>query len=334
MKKKLSLIALFVALSVFAASSAFAAAASKEGWPDQLKFSAGPPGGNWFALGSALADMWSKNTIPVTSSSGGGVSNIINCDRGKGDFGFSQTSLLGAAIKGEQDFEGNPAKGASILANLYTQYAYFIMNKSFAEKNGIKTVGDIFTKKIPVRMCTLKPGTSSEFIFKSLFLKGYNITYDDIKNMGGSVEFASYEGGADLMADGHIDLLSFCVGKVASIVMNVESNADVVVLEVDQPALDALSAAYGTVTFTVDAGIYKSVTAPVKTVGDYTCIVVRDNIPDTLAYELCKSMWEHKSELAQAVKDIDELSPDTAIPDGVQMQAGARKFWEELRAAK
>ena len=344
-KKFVSLL-LLAALFALASAPAFAGAASKEGWPEQLKFSAGPPGGNWFALGSTLSDMWSKNTIPVTSSSGGGVSNIINCDRGRGDFGFSNTSILGAAIKGEQDFEGRATKNATILANLYTQYTYFIMNKDFAEKHQIKTFGDILTKKIPTRMATLKPGTGSEFVFKSLLAKGYNTNYDALKEMGCSIEFASYEGGADLMADGHLDLFVFSVGKIASIVMNIESNTDIVCLDVDQPALDALAvcldvdqpaldalaAAYGTVTFTIEPGIYKSVTKPVKTVGDYTCIVVRDNLPDTLAYELCKSMWEHKTELAQAVKDIDELTPQIAIPDGVPMQAGAKKYWEELHA--
>ena len=330
--RKFMSLALLVSLLVFSSAAAFAEPASKEGWPDQLKFSAGPPGGNWFALGSTLSDMWTKNTIPVTSSSGGGVSNIINCDRGRGDFGFSNTSILGAAIKGEQDFEGRATKNATILANLYTQYTYFVMNKNFAEKNGIKTFGDIITKKIPTRIATLKPGTGSEFVFKSLLAKGYDMNYDKLKEFGCSVEFASYEGGADLMADGHLDLFVFSVGKIASIVMNIESNTDIVCLDVDQPALDALAKAYGTVTFTIEPGIYKSVTKPVKTVGDYTCIVVRDNIPDTLAYELCKAMWEHKAELAKAVIDIDELTPEIAVPEGVPTQAGAKKYWDELRA--
>lgn len=309
-----------------------AAPAPKEGWPQQLKFMAGPPGGNWFALGSALADMWTKEVIPVTSSSGGGVSNIINADRNKGDLGFSVTSLLGAAIKGEQDFEGRATKNATILANLYTQYTYFIMRKDFAEKNNITTLGDIFERKIPVKMATLKPGTSSEFVVKSLFMKGYGVTYDDIKKMGGSMEFASYEGGADLMADGHIDLFIFSVGKIASIVMNIESNTEIVCLPVEDSALKALADAYGTVTLTVEPGIYKSVTKPVKTVGDYTCLVVRDDIPDSLAYDLCKALWENKPNLAKAVKDIDELNPEIAVPDGVPMQKGALKYWEEMRA--
>ncbi|MDO4559599.1 MAG: TAXI family TRAP transporter solute-binding subunit [bacterium] len=330
--KKLAVFLLFVSLLAVAAAPATAAPAPKAGWPAQLKFMAGPPGGNWFALGSALADMWSKNTISVTSSTGGGVSNIINANVHKGDFGFSVTSLLGAAIKGEQDFMGRPAKNAAILANLYTQYTYFIMRKDFAAKNKITKLGDIFDKKIPVKMATLKPGTSSEFVVKSLFMKGYGVTYKDIKKMGGSMEFASYEGGADLIADGHIDLFIFSVGKVASIVMNIESKADIVCLPVDDSALKALSDAYGTVTFTIDPGIYKSVKKPVKTVGDYTCIVVRNDIPDTLAYDLCKTLWENKANLAKAVKDIDELTPQIAVPQGVPTQAGALKYWKELQA--
>ncbi|MDD2351638.1 MAG: TAXI family TRAP transporter solute-binding subunit [Synergistaceae bacterium] len=329
--KKLLIFILLVALIAFAAAPVFAAPAPKDGWPSQLKFMSGPPGGNWFALGSAFADLWSKNVLQTTSSSGGGVSNIINADVKKGDFGFSVTSLLGAAIKGEQDFLGRATKNSVIMANLYTQYTYFIMRKDFAEKNKITKLGDIFDKKIPVRMATLKPGTASEFVVKSLFMKAYGVTYKDIKKMGGSMEFASYDGGADLLADNHLDMFVFSVGRVASIVMNIESNTEIVILPVDDSALKALSDAYGTTTFTVEPGIYKSVKKPIKTVGDYTCIVVRKDLPDDLVYDLCKSLWTNKPSLAKAVKDIDELNPKTAVAAGVPTHPGAVKFWKEAK---
>lgn len=327
--KKLAFLMIFAVLLSFAAAPA--SAAPKEGWPKQVKFMAGPPGGNWFALGSALADMWSKNVVQTTSSTGGGVSNIINADVKKGDLGFSVTSLLGAAIKGEQDFQGRKTNNSVIMANLYTQYTYFIARKDFVNKHNIKSLGDIFDKKIPTRMATLKPGTASEFVVKSLFQKGYGVDYKAIKAMGGSMEFSSYEGGADLMADNHIDLFAFSVGKVASIVMNIESTTDVVILPVEDKALKALADAYGTVTFTVEPGIYKSVTKPVKTVGDYTSIVIRKDLPDDFVYELCKSMWANKASLAKAVKDIDELSPKIAVPSGVPIHPGAAKFWKEAK---
>lgn len=327
--KKLAFLMIFAVLLSFAAAPA--SAAPKEGWPKQVKFMAGPPGGNWFALGSALADMWSKNVVQTTSSTGGGVSNIINADVKKGDLGFSVTSLLGAAIKGEQDFQGRKTNNSVIMANLYTQYTYFIARKDFVNKHNIKSLGDIFDKKIPTRMATLKPGTASEFVVKSLFQKGYGVDYKAIKAMGGSMEFSSYEGGADLMADNHIDLFAFSVGKVASIVMNIESTTDVVILPVEDKALKALADAYGTVTFTVEPGIYKSVTKPVKTVGDYTSIVIRKDLPDDFVYELCKAMWANKANLAKAVKDIDELSPKIAVPSGVPIHPGAARFWKEAK---
>ena len=308
----------------------------KTGWPSQLRFMAGPPGGNWFALGTALSEMWTGNGLPqTTSSSGGGVANILNAHAKRGDLGFSVTSLLGAALKGEADFNGRVVNNAVIMTNLYTQYTYFIMRKDFAVKNGIKSVEDIIAKKLPMRFATLKPGTSSEFVVNALFNKGYGFDYKKtFKDWGGSVEYASYEGGADLLADNHLDCFAFSVGKIASVVMNIESQLDIVLLPVGQDALDKLADAYGTVTLTIDPGIYKSVpegAEPVKAVGDYTCIVIRKDLPESLVYELNKAIWEHKDALVAAVRDMAELEPSIALPEKVPAHEGSVKFWSELK---
>ena len=324
---------LFAFIVVFAFSALPATAADKTGWPDQLRFMAGPPGGNWFALGTALADMWTNSDLPqTTSSTGGGVANIINAGSGKGDLGFSVTSLLGAAIKGEADFEGKSVKNAVIMSNLYTQYTYFVIRKDYAQKNDVKSVGDIIKKQLPIRFATLKPGTASEFVVNALFNKGYNINYkDEFKKWGGSIEYASYEGGADLLADNHLDCFAFSVGKIASIVMNIESKVDILLLPVEQEALDALSEAYGTVTFTIEPGQYKSVTEPVKAVGDYTCIVIREDLPESLVYELNKAIWANKAALEAAVKDMSELEPAIALPTTLPAHPGSVKFWKEVQ---
>ena len=338
MKKSFRFAALVLtALSVLSAP-VMAAGVDKTGWPDQLRFMAGPPGGNWFALGTALSEMWTAAGLPqTTSSSGGGVANIVNANTRKGDLGFSVTSMVGAATQeGGVDFtKGKKMENTVLMANLYTQYTYFIMRKDFAEKNEIKSVEDIIAKKLPMRFATLKPGTSSEFVVKALFEKGYGFDYKKtFESWGGSVEYASYEGGADLLADNHLDCFAFSVGKIASIVMNIESKLDVVLLPVGQEALDKLSDAYGTVTFTVDPGIYKSVpegAEPVKVVGDYTCIVVRKDLPESLVYELNKAIWEHKDTLIAAVKDVAELNPATATSDKVPTHPGSVSYWSSLK---
>ena len=325
--KRRVLLLLALALVVSFSGTAFAA---KEGWPDQLRFMAGPPGGNWFALGGALADMWTKEVLQTTSSTGGGVANVVNTDNTKGDLGFSVTSFVGAAGKGEDPFKA-PAKNAVVMSNLYTQFTYFIMRKDYAEQHGIKTLGDFVAKKLPVRFATLKPGTASEVTIRALFKKGYDIGWDDIRGWGGKVEFASYEDGANLLADNHLDIFAFSVGRVASIVMQIENQVDVLLLPVEQSALDDLAAAYGTETFMIEPGIYKSVTEPTPTVGDYTCVVIRKDLPEDLVYELSKALWANRDSLAQAVKDIAELDPKMALPASVESHPGAVRFWKELK---
>ena len=314
--------ALFLAMS-FTAGTCFA-----QDNPDQLRFMAGPPGGNWFALGGALGDMWSKNVIQTTSGTGGGVSNIVNVDRDKGDFGLTVASVLGAAQKGEAAFK-KPMNNAVNMANLYRQYTYFIIRKDYAEKNGIKTLGDIIDKKLPIRMATLKPGTSSEFVIRSIFEKGWGADWKDVKKWGGSVEFASYSDGAGLLADNHLDMFAFAVGRAASIVMKIESQTDIMILPVDKKARDAMSEAYGTTTFNVDKTVYKSVTTDIPVVGDYTCIVVKKGLSEKLVYDLSKTLWDNKDNIAESVKDVGEMKAEEAVSKGIKSHPGAEKFWKE-----
>lgn len=323
LKKKL--MAFCLAVGVMAGSAAFGDA------PSQLRFMAGPPGGNWFALGGALADAWTASGLPTTSVTGGAVANIINANNNKGELGFSNTSMVAVAQKGEEPFKG-ALSNAQVMANLYTQYTYFIARKDFATKYGIKTVEDLVNKKVPTRFATLKTGTGSEFMVNGLFKHAFGLDYRKaFKDWGGSVEYASYSGGADLLADNHLDVFAFSVGKIASIVMQIESQTDIVVLGVGPESMTKLSEHLGTVPFTVEPGIYKSVTEPVPVIGDYTCIVVRGNLDEDVVYKLCKDMYEHKDNLAKAVVDMQELTPDQAVPQApIVTHPGAVKYWTEV----
>ena len=325
---------LFIALILLLliASSAYS---SESGWPSNLRFMSGPKGGNWETLGSALSEIFNSSGLPETiSASGAGVSNILNTHARRADFGFSVTSLLGAALKGESDFRGCAVNNAVIMTNLYTQYTYFIMRKDFAAKNNIKSLDDIINNKIAVRFATLKPGTSSEFVIKALFDKAFGVDYKKFfASIGGSVDYFSYEAGADLLVDNNLDCFAFSVGKIAPILTSIESRAEIILLPVSQEALNKLSDAYGTVTLEIEPGIYKSVSEPVKTVGDFTCIVIRKDLPESLVYALNKAIWENKEFLTAKVQDMSELNYNTALPEKIPAHNGSLKFWNEIQSA-
>ena len=319
---------LFIALILLISSTCNA---SESDWPSHLRFMSGPKGGNWAILGAALSEIFNKSGLPDTMSvSGAGVSNILNTHARRADFGFSVTSLLGAALKGEADFNGRAVNNAVIMTNLYTQYTYFVMRRDFAVKNKIKSLDDIIDRKISMRFATLKPGTSSEFVIKALFDKAFGIDYKKIFiEFGGSVDYFSYEAGADLLVNNVIDCFAFSVGKIAPIITSIEDRTDIILLPVSQESLNKLSDAYGTVTLEIEPGIYKSLPAgsdPVKTVGDFTCIVIRKDLSESLVYALNKTIWENKNFLSERVKDMQELTPDIALPEKVQAHSGSVKF--------
>lgn len=260
----------------------------KSEWPSPLRLMTGPAGGNWAMLGEIIADEWKSAGLPLTVNiAGGGVSNILNINAKRGDLGFSVASLLGAAVKGEGDFEGRRTDDVEIMSNLYPQYTYFIMRKDFAEKNKIKSVDDIIEKRPVIRLATLKPGTSTEFVVKALFEKAWGLDYKKIFQ----VQYESYESGASLLIGNHLDCLAFSIGKVAPIINNIENQIEIVLLPVSQEAINRLAEAYGTTALEIEPGIYEALppdSEPVKTVGDYTCIVMRKDLPMSLADELKK----------------------------------------------
>ncbi|MEJ5229867.1 MAG: TAXI family TRAP transporter solute-binding subunit [Pseudothermotoga sp.] len=301
-----------------------------EKWPSQLRFVSGPSGGTWFALGGTLASIWSESVIPVNSGTGGGTSNVITISKGQADIGLTTLSVFNAALKGVGPFK-EPVKGTVLFANLYRQYAYFVMRKDYANKYGIKSLKDIVTKKLPIRFATLTPGTASEFVIRMIFEKGYGVSWNDIKSWGGRLEFASYSDGANLLCDNHLDCFAFQISRVASVIMDIESRIDVVLLPVDDEAIAAVAEYLGTTKFLIEPGLYKGVTQTVQTVGDYTCLVVRENLPGDLTYKLAEVLWKNKEQIAKAFADMEELNPQEAITEGTPAHPDAVRYWSSQK---
>jgi hypothetical protein len=301
--------------------------------PDQLKFVAGPPGGTWFSLGGTVSDVMTKNVIPTTSSTGGGVSNVVNIGRGRADLGLSAAVLGSPAKNGTTPFK-KPLPNTVRLGNLYKQYFYFVMRADFAEENGIKTPGDVFEKKLPIRVAMLKPGTVSEFIVRQAF-GAYGVTYDDIKSWGGKVEYASYSDGSNLLADNHIDAFVFTVSSPASVILKIETQVDIKILPTDQTALDKMHEDFGTTTHVIPKGTYKCATEDIPVIGDYTVILIRGDLPEDLVYEMTEALFENKETLAQSIKALNELNPEDAAADNAfQLHPGSAKYYKEVGALK
>jgi len=337
-KRALKYTTLFLAAIILAAvgGSNFALSASPAPKTDtverpaHLRFLSGPNGGQWFTAGERFAPILTRYVAPTTSRIGGGVANISAIDKRAGDLGFTLTCFLGAARSGEHEYKSMATTNVSLMANVYPQVLYFLMRKDVADKYGITDVASLLKQRAPLHFASLKPGTASEFILNMLLKYGYDTNYDKLREQGWSLEFNNYAETADNFVEGTLDCFAYTAGTEVPLILAMEKHTKVVVLPIEQQVLDLLEKRFNTRTYIIPPGLYTSVTKPIATLGDSTCIIVRKDLPDSIVYEITKALWENKSSLVDAVKDIQALSPKTAMPPGFDIHPGAKKFWDSL----
>ena len=127
---------------------------------------------------------------------GGTMSNVKSIQAGKYQFGMAVTPVLNWAAKGEVYF-AEPMPKIKYLATLGEPVAcgaFFVLKKS--KLNSCK---DLKNQRIVV-------GTEKSFgrHMAEAELKATGISFEDIKNNGGIVNYIAWSEGIRMMADGHI----------------------------------------------------------------------------------------------------------------------------------
>lgn len=290
----------------------------------------GPNGGQWFTMGEPIAEVLSKSVAPATSRMGGGMANIGSLNKGTGDLAFSLTCFLGASQSGEEEYRNIRFDNAMLMANVYPQVLYFLLRKDFAEKHGVTSVESLLKLEMPLRFASLKPGTASEFILNLLFKYGYGTSFDKLRAQGWITSFNNYAETADNFVSGDLDCFAYTAGTTVPLILTMEEHTDVVILPVEQRVLDLLAEKFKTSTYTINPGDYKCVKEPVNTLGDWTCILVRKDLPADLVFAVNKALWEGRGYISGVIKDFGGLSPATALPKGLEAHPGSVEFWNSL----
>ena len=300
-------------------------------YPAHLRLLTGPNGGQWFTAGERLAPILTRNVVQTTSRIGGGVANIAAVDKRLGDLAFTLTCFLGAAQSGEPEYKSMIAENTVLLANIYPQVLYFLIRKEIADKHGITDVSSLLKQRLPLRFASLKPGTASEFILNMLLKYGYDTNFAKLREQGWSLEFNNYAETADNFVEGKLDCFAYTAGTEVPLILAMEKHTGVVVLPVEKRVLDLLANKFKTGTYTIMPGLYQSVTAPIATLVDSTCMIVRKDLPDDLVFDICRALWTNKASLVEAVKDFQTLSPGNAVPSGLDIHPGARRYWDSVK---
>jgi len=334
-KKNLMSLIMICAAALFAAGGALGAPKeAPAGWPAHLRVVTGPNGGQWFNLGTPIAEALSEYVLPSASVIGGGVENIDNINKKKADVGFTLNCFLGVSGSGIAEYGDINLDNVSILTNIYPQVFYFLVRKDFADKNGVTSIESLLAKKLPVRFVSLKPKTASEFILSLLLEFGYGTNFKKLTAQGWDITFSNYAETSDNLVAGEIDCFAYTAGVDVPLIHTIEAHTEVVILPVSKKVLDKLSERFKTGRHTIGKGTYKCADKPILTLADYTCLIVRKDLPDDLVAEIARTLWQNREMIAGVVSDYGALSPETAIPKGLPAHPGAVSFWKSLTKNK
>lgn len=298
------------------------------GKPDnyRITFPTGTTTGTYYPLGAIFSDFWTKKLDYVQSSSqasNGSVQNLIFIKQGEAQVALTPVGTLYEAVNGLASFDGNKVENVRILAGLYPNVNHLVARKD----SGIQSIADIAGK-------TIVPGAtgSATEIETQRTLEAYGVDYEKLTK-----NFVGFTEATDLMRNKQTDVAMVMAGVPTSAVTELLSTANGVLLNYSDEAIKTLAEKYpGTTEYIIKANSYENQPEDVKTVAQFNFLVASADMPDEVAYDLVKSLWDGLEELKGSHAVIEQFSLDTALQgtSGVPVHPGAEKFYKEVGVLK
>jgi len=292
-----------------------------------LSIATGGTGGVYYPYGGGLAKVLNENlpgvraTAEVTAAS---VDNLKLIRDGRADIAFVLADTLADAVAGRGAFDGRPVSAAS-LAVLYSNYTHIVTTAA----NSIASVTDLRGRTVS----TGAPGSGTEVIaIRVLRAAGLDPDRDVTRQGLGATESAG------ALKDGKVAAFFFSGGLPTAAVQDLAHSPGMTLrLIPSADLLDALRRDYGELYFPLEipAGAYRDVDRAVAVVGVANVLVVNRSMPDDLAHDITRVLFEKKADLAAIHPEAAHLSLEQASAGSpAQYHPGALRFYAGQKASR
>ena len=307
-------------------AAVLAACAQEGGGVQRLSIATGGTGGVYYPYGGGIAKIISENlrgvqaTAEATAAS---VDNLKFLRDGRSDIAFSMADTVEDAAKAQGPFRSVGAIESRTLAMLYTNYMHLVTRAD----TGITRVSDLKGRTVS----TGAPGSGTEVVaFRILEAAGLNPKADLTTQALGASQ------SVDALKDAKLDAFFFTGGLPTAAVLDLTHTPGMSarLIPTDE-ALPAMRAKYG------DA-MYYAVVIPKETystdqdvsvVGVANLLVVSERMPEPLAYDITRLLFEKQADLVAIHPQARDLSLKTAVTGSpVPFHPGAIKYYKEQNA--
>lgn len=315
-----------IGVAVVAALASIACSSDPKSRPRFISIATGGTGGVYYPYGGGLAKVLNENLPGIRASAevtAASVDNLKLIRDGKADIAFALADTVADAVNGRGAFSGAPVPAAS-LAVLYSNYTHLVTLVA----SGIHSVADLRGK----RVSTGSPGSGTEVIaFRILRAAGVNPDADVTRQGLGASE------SADALKDAKIDAFFWSGGLPTAAVQDLSHSSGITIRMIPTGELvSVLQREHGPLYFPlqVPAGAYPGVSSPVSVIGVANVLVVNRSMPEPLAYDITRILFEKQNELAAIHPEARTLSLATAVKGSpAEFHSGARRYFKERGVA-
>lgn len=289
----------------------------------QLSIATGGTGGVYYPYGGGLAELIGKYVdgySAVAEVTGASVENMGLIARGDSDIAIALADTVYAGYTGTGKLAGKQMPDTRALGSIYPNAIQIV---TMAD-SGIESLDDLKGKRVSVGA----PGSGTELSAQTL-LAANGITYDDIDE-----QRLNFNETADALRDGDIDAGFWSVGPPTSSILNLATTRDIrlISLTADEVA-KALAAEPTFAPYTLRAGLYEGMDAPVPTISTPNVLIVNAAMDEDLAYQITRNMFEHVADLIAVHPAANDTTVEFSLTSTpIPLHPGALRYYEEVGA--
>jgi TRAP transporter TAXI family solute receptor len=285
----------------------------------------GRPGGVYFPLGDSICrvfnlDLPRRELRCAASLSRGPVVNIASLRDGRIDIGVVQSDVLADAIRGEGPFASRGSDAALRVLFTGQTEAFTIVAR---RELGILRATELRGKRINLGSPESGERVSMERVMAALGFKPADFA---------AVRQLPLAQQHDALCSNELDAIVYTVRHPNGLVDDVVRTCRGVLVDLSGAPLDRLLSGHPEYGRAVIAGnTYPSNPQDVTTLGVWTAIVATTRLPDTVAYEITKAVFENIDDFRRLHPDFATLLPRDMVPGGwnVPVHTGAGRYYRE-----
>lgn len=301
-----------------AALPVFAQESDRSDWPNTLVVGTASPGGTFAIYGQGIASLISEHVgvAGSTQQTQGPTQNLVLVNSQRVDLGMTTMGPAYEALIGELDLD--PGTEYTDIRALFPMYIT-PFQAAAAVSSGITSISDFEGRTVGTGPRGGTGGTYWERWFDEL---GVNV----------NVQNGPLGDQTSQLADGRLDAVATAAGLPISAFSELEALTDTVIFGLTSEEIATLreTVPYAQ-PYTIPAEAYASLEAPVETLAMWNVAIAHKDMPESLAYEIVKAVFENQGDLISTHAAASEtILENVSQNDFLAYHPGAIRYYREV----